>query len=140
MADMAASPIRADELSPRLIVHTVRARGDLLVLRGKQVGWLDELFPGNRCPLSGSLATPRVDNGTDTRIERMFPDDPLYWWRATTVDGGRRISMDSKLYTSAVSPISRRSTDAAVNDDNTAHLATCQWDKTRAKFGLVSYQ
>lgn len=112
----------------------------LLLLRGKEIGLrFDEDFPEQPDLLNGALDTPRVENWTGVRIERMVPYDDLQLWLATALDGYCRIAVDPELDTGLVSPIVRRSTDAVVDGDSFAYLAARRLDETMAEFGVHAF-
>lgn len=112
----------------------------LLLLRGKEIGLrFDEEFPDNPDLLDGALDTPRVENWTGVRIERMVPYDGLQLWLATALDGYCRIAVDPQLDTGLVSPIIRRSTDAVVDGGSVAYLAARRLDETMAEFGVHAF-
>ncbi|HEU0088741.1 MAG TPA: methyltransferase, FxLD system [Pseudonocardiaceae bacterium] len=116
--------------------HTER----LLLLRGKEVGLrFDDEFPDNPDLLTGALDTTRVEVWTGVVIERMVPFDTLQMWLATALDGYCRISVDPELDTGLVSPITRRSTDAAVDGGSVAYLAARRLDTSRAEFGIHAF-
>ncbi len=116
--------------------HTER----LLLLRGKEIGLrFDDGFPDNPDLLNGALDTPRREVWTGVVIERMVPFDTLQLWLATALDGYCRISVDPELDTGLVCPITRRSTDAAVDGGSVAYLAARRLDKSRAEFGVHAF-
>ena len=116
--------------------HTER----LLLLRGQEIGLrFDDGFPDDPALLTGALDTTRVEVWSGVVIERRVPFDTLQLWLATTVDGYCRISVDPELDTGLVSPITRRSTDAAVDGGSFAYLAARWLDESRAEFGVHAF-
>lgn len=116
--------------------HTER----LLLLRGKEIGLrFDDGFPEDPALLNGALDTTRVDVWTGVVIGRMVPFDTLQLWLATAVDGYCRISVDPELDTGLVCPITRRSTDAAVDGGSIAYLAARRLDGPSAEFGVHAF-
>ncbi len=116
--------------------HTER----LLLLRGQEIGLrFDDEFPDDPGLLNGALDTTRVDVWTGVVIERMVPFDTLQLWLATALDGYCRLSVDPELDTGLVSPITRRSNDAAVDGGSVAYLAARRLDESRAEFGVHAF-
>lgn len=116
--------------------HTER----LLLLRGTEIGLrFDDGFPDDPALLDGALGTTRVEVWTGVVIERMMPFDTLQLWLATALDGYCRISVDPELDTGLVSPITRRSNDAAVDGGRFAYLAARRLDESRAEFGVHAF-
>lgn len=116
--------------------HTER----LLLLRGEEIGLrFDDGFPADPDLLDGALDTTRVDVWTGVVIERMVPFDTLQLWLATALDGYCRISVDPELDTGLVSPITRRSNDAAVDGGSFAYLTARRLDESMAEFGVHAF-
>jgi len=105
----------------------------LLLLRGKEIGLrFDDGFPDNPALLNGALDTTRVEVWTGVVIERMVPFDTLQLWLATALAGYCRISVDPELDTGLVCPITRRSTDAAIDGGSFACLVARRLDTSRS--------
>jgi protein-L-isoaspartate(D-aspartate) O-methyltransferase len=116
--------------------HTER----LLPLRGKEIGLrFDDGWPADPDLLSGALDSRRVEVWTGVVIERMVPFDTLQLWLATALDGYCRISVDPELDTGLVAPITRRSTDSAVDGGSVAYLAARRLDQSTAEFGVHAF-